>query len=123
MTSLNEILPPQWSHNNPIDILGDADPQRYTKALEIAAKDPNSDGLLVILTPQAMTDPTQIAEQLKPYAQMSNKPILASWMGGADVATGEKILNSQGIPTYAYPDTAARVFSYMWKSSYNSHRI
>ncbi|MTJ12312.1 bifunctional acetate--CoA ligase family protein/GNAT family N-acetyltransferase [Anabaena sp. UHCC 0187] len=123
ITSLNEILPPQWSHNNPIDILGDADPQRYTKALEIAAKDPNSDGLLVILTPQAMTDPTQIAEQLKPYSQMSNKPILASWMGGADVAAGQKILNSQGIPTYSYPDTAARVFSYMWKSSYNLRGI
>ncbi|BAZ86789.1 bifunctional acetate--CoA ligase family protein/GNAT family N-acetyltransferase [Dolichospermum compactum] len=123
MTSLNEVLPPQWSHNNPIDILGDADPQRYTKALEIAAQDPNSDGLLVILTPQSMTDPTQIAAQLKPYAQMSNKPILASWMGGADIAEGEQILNNQGIPTYAYPDTAARVFSYMWKSSYNLRGI
>ena len=123
MSSLNEILPPQWSHNNPIDILGDADPQRYKKALEIVTKDPNSDGLLVILTPQAMTDPTQIAEQLKPYVQMSGKPILASWMGGADVAAGQQILNRQGIPTYAYPDTAARVFSYMWKSSYNLRGI
>ncbi|TAF11002.1 MAG: GNAT family N-acetyltransferase [Nostocales cyanobacterium] len=123
ITSLNDILPPQWSHNNPIDILGDADPQRYTKALEIAAKDPNSDGLLVILTPQSMTDPTQTAEQLKPYAQMSNKPILASWMGGADVATGEQILNHQGIPTYRYPDTAARIFSYMWRYSYNLQGI
>lgn len=123
MTSLNEILPPQWSHNNPIDILGDADPQRYQKALEIVTKDPNSDGLLVILTPQSMTDPTQIAVQLKAYAQLSNKPILASWMGGNDVAAGEQILNSQGIPTYAYPDAAARVFSYMWKSSYNLRGI
>jgi len=123
MSPLNEILPPQWSHNNPIDILGDADPQRYKKALEIITKDPNSDGLLVILTPQAMTDPTQIAEQLKPYVQMSGKPILASWMGGADVAAGQQILNRQGIPTYAYPDTAARVFSYMWKSSYNLRGI
>ncbi|MEI3651917.1 MAG: bifunctional acetate--CoA ligase family protein/GNAT family N-acetyltransferase [Dolichospermum lemmermannii FEM_B0920] len=123
MSSLNEILPPQWSHNNPIDILGDADPQRYKKALEIVTKDPNSDGLLVILTPQAMTDPTQIAEQLKPYVKMSGKPILASWMGGADVAAGQQILNRQGIPTYAYPDTAARVFSYMWKSSYNLRGI
>ncbi|WP_353931589.1 acetate--CoA ligase alpha subunit [Okeanomitos corallinicola TIOX110] len=120
---LNGILPPQWSHNNPIDILGDADPKRYTKALEIAAKDPNSDGLLVILTPQAMTDPTKIAEELKPYSQMSNKPILASWMGGEDVAEGQKILNNQGIPTYAYPDTAARIFSYMWKYSYNLQGI
>ncbi|MBD2346720.1 bifunctional acetate--CoA ligase family protein/GNAT family N-acetyltransferase [Anabaena subtropica] len=123
ITALDQILPTHWSHGNPIDILGDADPQRYTQALEIAAKDPNSDGLLVILTPQAMTDPTQTAEQLKPYAQISGKPILASWMGGADVATGEVILNRQRIPTYAYPDTAARVFSYMWQSSYNLRGI
>ncbi|BAT55222.1 GCN5-related N-acetyltransferase [Nostoc sp. NIES-3756] len=123
INSLNQILPTHWSHANPIDILGDADPQRYTQALEIAAKDPNSNGLLVILTPQAMTDPTQTAEQLKPYAQISGKPVLASWMGGADVAAGEVILNRQRIPTYAYPDTAARVFSYMWQSSYNLRGI
>jgi acyl-CoA synthetase (NDP forming) len=59
ITSFEKLLPPHWSHSNPIDILGDADPQRYTKALEIAAQDPGSDGLLAILTPQAMTDPTQ----------------------------------------------------------------
>jgi acetyltransferase len=122
-TALNNILPPHWSHGNPIDILGDADPQRYTQALEIAAQDSNSDGLLVILTPQAMTNPTQIAEELKPYAQMSGKPILASWMGGADVAAGEMILNANQIPTYRYPDTAARMFTYMWQSSYNLRGI
>ncbi len=128
-TSLNQILPAHWSHNNPIDILGDADPQRYTQALEIAAKDPNSDGLLVILTPQAMTDPTQTAEQLKSYVQTlsttsgQGKPILASWMGGADVAAGEMILNRNSIPTYRYPDTATRMFSYMWQSSYNLRGI
>jgi acetyltransferase len=123
ITALDKILPSHWSHNNPIDILGDADPQRYTKALEIAVQDPHSDGLLVILTPQAMTDPTQTAEQLKPYVHLAGKPILASWMGGADVAAGEIILNRQGIPTYAYPDTAARVFNYMWQSSYNLRGI
>ncbi|MBE9205663.1 bifunctional acetate--CoA ligase family protein/GNAT family N-acetyltransferase [Nostoc sp. LEGE 06077] len=123
IASFNKILPNHWSHNNPIDILGDADPQRYTQALEIAANDPNSDGLLVILTPQAMTDPTQTAEQLKPYAQIPGKPILASWMGGAEVTAGETILNRQSIPTYRYPDTATRVFSYMWQSSYNLRGI
>ncbi|HWP47138.1 MAG TPA: CoA-binding protein, partial [Candidatus Limnocylindrales bacterium] len=119
LESLNQLLPVYWSHSNPIDILGDADPQRYAKVLEIAAKDPNSDGLLVILTPQAMTDPTQTAEQLKAYAQNSHIPILASWMGGADVAAGTAILNQAGIPTFPYPDTAARVFNYMWRYSYN----
>jgi acetyltransferase len=119
VAALNELLPPHWSHNNPIDILGDAGPERYAKAVEIAAKDPNSDGLLVILTPQAMTDPTQTAEQLKNYAKLPGKPILASWMGGTDVAAGEAILNRADIPTFPYPDTAARAFNYMWRYSYN----
>jgi acetyltransferase len=119
MDELNEFLPFAWSHNNPIDILGDADPERYAKSLEIAAKDTNSDGMLVILTPQDMTDPTQTAEQLKPYAHIPGKPVLASWMGGAEVDAGEKILNRANIPTFAYPDTAVRAFNYMWRYSYN----
>ena len=116
---LNKVLPPTWSRNNPIDIIGDATPERYAKALEISAKDPNSDGLLVVLTPQDMTDPTRIAEQLKPYANLGGKPVLASWMGGPEVATGESILNAAGIPTFAYPDTAARMFVHMWQYSKN----
>ncbi len=116
---LNEVLPPHWSHHNPIDILGDADSDRYAKALEIAAKDPNADGLLVILTPQAMTDPTHTAEKLKPLARLEGKPVLASWMGGADVEAGSRILKQAGIPTFAYPDAAARTFNYMWQYAYN----
>jgi acetyltransferase len=115
----NTFLPVSWSRNNPVDIIGDATPERYAKALNTAAKDPNSDGMLVILTPQDMTDPTQIAEQLKPYANMGGKPVLASWMGGPEVAAGESILNAAGIPTFAYPDTAARMFTHMWHYSAN----
>jgi len=115
----NAVLPPTWSHGNPVDIIGDASPERYAKALEIAAKDPHSDGMLVILTPQAMTDPTRIAEQLRPLAEQKNKPVLASWMGGVDVAAGEEVLNRANIPTFPYPDTAARAFNYMWQYSYN----
>ena len=117
--AFNQLLPPHWSRNNPIDILGDAGPDRYAKSVEIAANDPSSDGLLVILTPQAMTDPTQTAEQLKPYAQLRGKPILASWMGGASVAAGEAILNAANIPVFPFPDTAARIFDYMWRYSYS----
>src|SRR5579872_6449688 len=116
---LDEFLPPHWSHNNPIDILGDADPERYSRALEIASQDPNSDGLLVILAPQGMTDPAQIADRLKPYATGQGKPLLASWMGGNSIVAGEAILNSAGIPTFSYPDTAARAFTYMWRYTYN----
>jgi acetyltransferase len=115
IAQLNTFLPAAWSHNNPIDILGDAGPDRYAKAVKIAAEDPASDGLLVILTPQAMTDPTATAEELKPYAKLPGKPLLACWMGGQEVEKGEDILNKAGIPTYKYPDTAARAFYYMWR--------
>jgi acetyltransferase len=120
---LNKLLPAHWSHNNPIDILGDASAERYAKAVEIVAHDPNSDGLLVVLTPQGMTDPTQVAEKLRPYAKLDRKPILASWMGSTDVAAGTAILNRANIPTFAYPDTAARAFQYMWQYSYNLQGI
>ena len=123
LAALNQMLPAHWSHSNPVDILGDADPQRYAKALEIAAQDPNSDGLLVILTPQAMSDPTLTAEQLKPHATSTGKPILASWMGGADVASGAMILNRASIPTFPYPDSAAQVFDYMWRYSSNLRSV
>jgi acetyltransferase len=127
IASLNEHLPPFWSHHNPIDILGDADPERYQQAIQIAAQDPESDGLLVILTPQAMTDPTQTAQCLKTWVENQNshssKPILASWMGDSDVSEGELLLNQAKIPTYRFPDTAARVFSYLWRFSYNLRGI
>lgn len=115
----DEILPSAWSRGNPVDILGDADPERYAESLEVASEDENSDGLLVVLTPQAMTEPTRTAEHLRPYARDNEKPILASWMGGDAVASGENILNESGLPTFAYPDTAARMFNNMWRYSYN----
>jgi acetyltransferase len=123
LEAFNQLLPAAWSHNNPVDILGDASPERYGKALEIAANDPNSDGILVILTPQAMTDPTKTAEELEPYSHALGKPVIATWMGGNEVAPGEAILNKLNIPTFPYPDTAARVFDYMAHYSENLHRL
>lgn len=117
MDAFNALLPSIWSHNNPVDILGDAEPERYAKSLEIAAKDPHIDGMLVIMTPQGMTNPTEIAEHLANYAQSLGKPVLASWMGGESVAEGDDLLNQAGMPSYAYPDTAVRVFNYMWQYS------
>ncbi|MBL8293227.1 MAG: bifunctional acetate--CoA ligase family protein/GNAT family N-acetyltransferase [Bryobacterales bacterium] len=119
MADLNAFLPPHWSRNNPVDILGDAGADRYAKALEICTKDPNSDGMLVILTPQAMTDATKTAEMLKPYASIRDKPVLASWMGGPEVEGGIKVLNGANIPVFPYPDTAARMFYYMYRYTYN----
>ncbi|MBK8480366.1 MAG: bifunctional acetate--CoA ligase family protein/GNAT family N-acetyltransferase [Proteobacteria bacterium] len=113
IAAFDQLLPPHWSHGNPVDILGDADAERYAKALEIAARDPNSDGLLVVLTPQDMTDPTQTAERLVPYARATGKPVLASWMGGTSVDAGTDILNRSDIATFRYADDAARAFCYM----------
>ncbi len=121
---LNAQLPVHWSHNNPIDILGDAGPERYASTLAIAAEDPNSDGLLVVLTPQDMTHPTQTAEQLVELCKTpQKKPILTSWMGGPKVAAGENVLNQANIPTFPYPDMAARIFNYMWHYAYNLKTI
>lgn len=119
MAALNETLPAQWSHNNPVDILGDGKPERYAKTLEIVAKDPNSDGMMVILTPQEMTEPTATAECLAPYAHFEGKPVLASWMGGLETAPGDDILNKAGIPTFPYPDDAAKAFVYMHRYAEN----
>jgi acetyltransferase len=116
---LDAVLPAAWSHGNPIDVLGDATPDRYAEALAIAASDPGSDGLLVILTPQDMTDPTRTAEALARYAHVGGKPVLASWMGGTRVATGVEILNRAGIPTFAFPDDAARAFCDMGRFADN----
>ncbi len=115
LSALNEILPGPWSHGNPVDILGDAGPERYAKAVEILSKDPGLDGLLVILTPQSMTDPSATASRLRPYANLGAIPILASWMGGAEIDNGKSALNDYGIPTFRYPDTAVRAFDYLWK--------
>jgi len=119
MEELEKMLPPHWSHSNPVDILGDALPDKYAKVADIVAHDANVDGLLLILCPQGMADPTQTAEQLKAYAQSTGKPVIASWMGGAAMTAGIDILNRSGIPTFPFPDTAAKVFHYMWRYSYS----
>ncbi|HEU5246626.1 MAG TPA: bifunctional acetate--CoA ligase family protein/GNAT family N-acetyltransferase [Candidatus Udaeobacter sp.] len=116
---LNKLLPPHWSRGNPIDILGDASAETYSKAVEIVARDENNDGLLVILAPQAVTEPTTTAERLRSFARLKNKPILASWIGGSGVRSGVKILDRAGIPTFEYPDAAARAFCAMWRYSKN----
>ena len=118
MEQLNQLLPPHWSHNNPVDILGDALPDTYAKVVEIVANDPGNDGLLAVTCPQGMSHPTLTAERLVPFAKGLGKPVLACWMGGAEMTAGIEILNRAGIPTFSYPDTAARIFHSMWRYTY-----
>ena len=118
LKKLNEFLPSAWSHRNPIDILGDATAQMYGKTIEWVSRDKNTDGLLVILSPQDMTDPVATAQELLSYSN-KEKPLLASWMGGDAVAEGIKILTKGGVPVFEYPDEAAKTFGAMWRYSQN----
>ncbi len=123
IAKLSEFLPPHWSHNNPIDVLGDADAETYARAIELAVKETDSDGLLAILTPQAMTEPEATARRFAEATRDAKKPILASWMGASHVASGNALLDQAGITSFDYPDTAARVFARMWQYSQQIHAL
>ena len=107
---LNQQLPSAWSHSNPVDVLGDATPERFELAARSVLADSNTDGLLAILTPQAMTDPSGAAQALVRARGNSSKPLLAAWMGGGRVQAGITCLNQAGIATYSSPEKAVRAF-------------
>jgi acetyltransferase len=117
ITDLNEHLPGTWSHNNPVDIIGDAPPERFRAAVSTVLRDEGVDGLLVILSPQSMTDPTRTAEEVVAAAASTSKPVLASWMGGQRVAAGIERLQKAGISTYSSPEQAIRAFTYLVSSA------
>ena len=119
LAKLDGVLPPLWSRSNPIDILGDASPQRFAAAVEICVGAKEFNGVLVILSPQAMTDPTAVAQMLASSFQKKQYPLFTAWMGGVDVAKGKEILNQAGIPTYDTPEDAIRAFLYMVDYSRN----
>ncbi len=110
---LDAELPGSWSHGNPIDVLGDATPERYARALGIVSADSEVDAVLAILTPQAMTDPTATAEAVVRVARPAGKPILANWMGSHMVRHGVEILNQAGVPTAPTPSDAISAFMHL----------
>jgi len=113
MDQLNALLPACWSHGNPIDVLGDAPPDRFAKTVEIVLKDKAVDAVLVILTPQAMTDPTATAQAVSKAAAQAHKAVIAAWMGGRVVSAGVQLLSEAGIPTYTTPEQAVRAFMHL----------
>ncbi len=113
LAQLHEHLPPYWSHSNPIDILGDATPEHYRLTTETLLADPNIDGVLVLLTPQAMTDPTACAEAIAAAKAASHKPLLACWMGETLVQPGRSILSAAGIPHFRSPEAGVEAFGYL----------
>jgi len=116
---LSAVLPDLWSHGNPIDILGDASADTYAKAVKICIEAKEFDGVLAILSPQAMTDPTAVSNSLAQLSKSKRYPLFAAWMGGVDVEKGTEILNQAGIPTYHTPEQAIRAFMYMYEYSRN----
>lgn len=111
--ALNEVLPVHWSHANPVDILGDATSERYKQSLDICLKDDNIDGVLAILTPQAMTNPTEVAEFIIEGAKNSKKPVLAAWTGGAKVEEGRKLFANSNVAHFNTPEVAVDAFGFL----------
>lgn len=110
---LEKILPDAASAANPVDVLGDARADRYRFALEAVVKDPNVDGIMVLLTPQAMTEIELTAEEICKLTKNTKKPLLSCFMGEARVESGIEILSEHGIPNYPFPERAAHAFSAM----------
>jgi len=119
LRNLDTILPAHWSHGNPIDLLGDAGPDRYAKVADCCFKQGDLDGMLVILNPQAMTDPAGVARAMALSLKDRPYPVFAAWMGGKKVEEGIEILNHGGIPTYETPERAVRSFMYLYHYSRN----
>jgi acetyltransferase len=113
MAELDRVLPPQWSHANPVDILGDAPPERYRAAVAACVTDPGVDGLLVMLTPQAMTRPVDAARAVIAASADADKPVLACWMGEAQVAAARAAFTQGKIPEFPTPEASVEAFAYL----------
>jgi acetyltransferase len=110
---LNSVLPQNWSHNNPIDILGDASPERYRDAILACSKDEGVDGILVMLAPQAMTQPDAVTQAVIDVTSGDCKPIVCCWMGETQVVAARHTLEKARIPAFRMPETAVELFSHI----------
>jgi acetyltransferase len=116
MAALNGALPPTWSHANPIDLIGDADAARYGAAIKAVLADPGVDGVLTLLTPQAMTQPTAVAEKVIEIAATAHKPLMTCWMGGEQVRAARALFEAAHMPSFRSPEPAVELFHHI--SSY-----
>jgi acetyltransferase len=126
LDALNKVLPPFWSHSNPLDVLGDASPERYRAALEACLNDENIDGIVIVFTMQAVSKPIEIANAIVDLVKSKtyhNKTILTSFMGFGQVSEANAILNSNNIPTYSTPEQAIKTYMYMHQYQRNVELI
>ncbi|MEM3514861.1 MAG: acetate--CoA ligase family protein, partial [Candidatus Hadarchaeum sp.] len=119
IAALSKVLPPQWSRGNPVDILGDADVERYSKAVEACLNDPKIDGIVVLYTPQGAAKSTDLAKRIVEIAKKKLKPILTVWMGENEVEEARRIFYENDVPTYPTPEKAIKTYMYMYKYKRN----
>lgn len=117
--ALKSILPSYCSIINPIDILEEANAERFRKVVEICLKDPNSDGFLIIYTPQGAANPLEVAEIIIEFSKKTTKPILTSLLGEDGCRTARQILQKNGVPSFATPEQAVSTFMYMYGYTQN----
>jgi len=110
LAKLNQVLPQYWSGSNPIDILGDATPERYEQAVSICLEARELNGILIMMSPQAVADPSEVANLLCSRIKKNGCPVFTVWMGGKEVENGRQIFNRAGIPTFDSPERAVRAF-------------
>lgn len=120
---LNETLPNNWSHQNPVDILGDATPERYSNAISACMNDHNVDGLVSILVPVAMSKPEIVAKETIISAETTKKPLIACWMGGKQVHSARKLFAKELLPCYETPEAAVEAFSYLANYYHNQQLL
>ena len=122
ITKLNESLPAQWSHDNPIDVLGDASAERYQAAINTCLLDPAVDGALVMLSPQAMTDTVACAQAVIDARKSNGKPVFACWMGAQQVAEANSLFSQHHLPSFPNPESSVEAFAYM-ASYYQNQKL
>ncbi len=114
IAEIDKFLPPYWSHGNPVDILGDAPPEKYGAAVTACLKDKNVDGVLALLTPQAMSKPEEAAKEVvEAGKKKKDKPVLSCWMGDAKVHKAREIFSANRLPTFLTPERAIEAFAYL----------
>jgi acetyltransferase len=110
-SKLDDLLAAAWSHDNPVDVLGDASAEQFAGAIETCLADKGVDSVLAIVVPQAMTDPTSIAERVIGLKERAKKPLLTCWMGDESVQVSRDLFREHGVPTYATPEAAVEAFA------------
>jgi acetyltransferase len=122
-SKLDQVLPAQWSQQNPIDILGDASPQRYRDVVHACLQDSHSDALLIILVPVSMSEPDQVAKEICAFAENSDKFLIVCWMGEKDTRQAKKLFAQHRIPCYSTPEVAVEAFSYLVTHQHNQQLL